>query len=89
MLSLKDCIDMCDLTEEEVAAIAETENIPAIVAAQIGCNLLRSEGGVDYIRCVLRTRVEKAVASGDLQVARVRFQAYEAFATRCPHALKD
>ena len=27
MLSLKDCIDMCDLTEEEVAAIAETEKL--------------------------------------------------------------
>jgi len=89
MVSLKDCIDMCDLTEEEVVAIAETEKLPAIVAAQVGCTLLRSEGGVEYIRCVLRTRAERAVADGDLHTAAVRFRAYEDFATRCPHALAD
>lgn len=89
MLSLKDCIDMCDLTEEEVAAIAETEGLPTIVAAQVGCTLLRSEGGVEYLRCVLRTRAEKAVASGDLSSAAVRFRAYEEFTVRCPHALRD
>ena len=32
MLALRDCIDMCDLTEQEVAAIAEEENLPPIVA---------------------------------------------------------
>ncbi|NJD25611.1 MAG: hypothetical protein FIB06_09430 [Betaproteobacteria bacterium] len=89
MLSLKDCIDMCDLTEEEVAAIAETENLPTIVAAQVGCTLLRSEGGVEYLRCVLRLRAERAVASGDLPTAAMRFRAYEEFTTRCPHALRD
>lgn len=89
MLSLKDCIDMCDLTEEEVAAIAETENVPAIVAAQVGCALLRSEGGVEYLRCVLRERAEKAVAKGDLPVAAARFRAYEEFVDRCPRALRD
>ena len=89
MLSLKDCIDMCDLTEEEVAAIAETEKLPAIVAAQVGCTLLRSEGGVEYIRCVLRTRAERAVANGDLHTAAVRFRTYEEFTTRCPHPLRD
>ena len=89
MLSLKDCIDMCDLTEEEVVAIAETEKLPTIVAAQVGCSLLRSEGGVEYIRCVLRTRAERAVADGDLKTAAVRFRAYEDFAARCPHPLRE
>lgn len=89
MLSLKDCIDMCDLTEEEVSAIAETESLPAIVAAQVGCMMLRSEGGVEYIRCVLRSRAEQSAASGDLHTAAVRFRAYEEFTARCPHALRD
>jgi hypothetical protein len=89
MLSLKDCIDMCDLTEEEVAAIAEQESLPAIVAAFVGCTLLRSEGGVEYIRCVLKNRAEKAVDRGDLQTAAIRLRAYEEFRTRCPHAIRD
>ena len=48
MLSLKDCIDMCGLTEDEVAAIAEEANLPPIVAVLVGSNLLRSEAGLNY-----------------------------------------
>lgn len=89
MLALRDCIDMCDLTEEEVAAIAEEENLPPIVAVLVGCSLLRSEGGVIYIGEVLRNRAERAADCGELEIAAVRLQAYEAFRARCPHAIRD
>lgn len=36
MLTFDDCVALCDLSEEEVAAIAEHEHIPAIVAAARG-----------------------------------------------------
>ena len=36
MLTLKDCIAFCDLTEDEVKAIAEHERVPEIVAIELG-----------------------------------------------------
>lgn len=41
MLSLEDCIALCDLTEEEVLAIAEHEHIPEMAATELGNYLLR------------------------------------------------
>ena len=39
MISLEDCIGLCDLTEEEILAIAENEHVPAGVA----CNAERGK----------------------------------------------
>lgn len=89
MLSLRDFIDMCDLTEEEVSAIAEKEKLPAIIAAQIGCALLRTERGVEYIRDVLKNRAEQAVDRGDMETAALRLRTYEEFRTRCPQPIRD
>ena len=89
MLSLRDFIDMCDLTEEEVTAIAEQERLPAIIPAQIGCAMLRSERGVAYIRDVLRNRAEQAVDRGDMETAALHLHTYEEFRTRCPQAIRD
>jgi hypothetical protein len=33
MITMKDCIDMCGLTEKEVMAIAEHEHVPEMAAA--------------------------------------------------------
>jgi hypothetical protein len=40
MISLEDCISMCGLDENEVAAIAEHEHIPEIAAAALASYLL-------------------------------------------------
>lgn len=45
MLTLEDCIDMADLTPEEVAAIAEHEHIDLMVAAEMGAYLVHTEDG--------------------------------------------
>lgn len=89
MLSLKECISLCGLTEDEVEAIAEREHLPAIIAAQVGCQLLRSEGGVEYIRCVLRERADRAAEAGDLRQAAQHFSTYADFKSRCPGAMAE
>ena len=89
MLSLRDFIDMCDLTEEEVTAIAEEERLPTIIAAQIGCAMLRSERGLAHIRGILKNRAEQAVDRGDMETAALHLRTYEAFRTRCPQAIRD
>ena len=89
MLSLKDCIDMCGLTDDEVAAIAEEASLPPIVAVLVGSNLLRSEAGLHYLGEVLRNRAENAVDRNQPELA-ARYRAtYESFRRRCPQPLVD
>ena len=89
MLALRDCIDMCDLTEQEVAAIAEEENLPPIVAVMVGCNLLRSQRGLEHMRGMLRTRAERAVDRGDHVSAATHLRTCEDFRKRCPQPICD
>lgn len=65
MLTLKDCIALCDLTEEEVAAIAEHEHIPMIVAAELGNYLVHSPEGVPMIRRFILDDIRTAEERGD------------------------
>jgi hypothetical protein len=36
-----DCLELCELSEEEVRAIAEHEHIPEVVALELGDYLIR------------------------------------------------
>ena len=45
MLSLEDCLALCDLSEAEVLAIAHHERIPEIAAAELGHYLVRTPAG--------------------------------------------
>ena len=89
MLALRDCIDMCDLTEQEVAAIAEEENLPPIVAVMVGYNLLRSRRGLEHMRGMLRSRAERAADCGDHAGAANHRRTYEDFRRRCPQPIRN
>lgn len=65
MLSYEDCIGLCELTEEEVAAIAAHEHIPAIVAAELGNYLLHSPDGIPLLKKMIRDDIEEARARKD------------------------
>lgn len=49
MLTLQDCLDFSDLSDEVVKAIAVHEGVPSIVALEIGANLLGTPHGYDVI----------------------------------------
>lgn len=89
MLALKDCIDMCDLNEQEVAAIAEEENLPPIVAVLVGFNLIPSRAGLEHLQHPLRKRVERAVDRGDHVSAATHLHTYQDFRKRCPQSICD
>lgn len=73
MLSLVDCIALCELTEDEVAAIAEHEHVPEIVAAELGRYLLHSQGGPPRIKAFFKDDIEAARRAGDfVKVFRLR-----------------
>ena len=54
MLCLEDCLALCDLTEDEVLAIAHHEHIPEMVAAELGNYLARTPQGELRIKNILR-----------------------------------
>lgn len=45
MLTFEECCSMCGLSEDLVAAIAEHEEIPEMVALELGAHLLAQPGG--------------------------------------------
>jgi hypothetical protein len=65
MLSLDQCIDLCGLSEEEVALIAEHEGVPEIVAAQMACHWMSSPQGAKKLECVLLDGLAHARSCGD------------------------
>jgi hypothetical protein len=65
MLTLQDCIDLSDLTEEEIVAIAEHEHLPEIVAAELGSYLVHLPEGRRAIKAIIRDDIAGAQGRGD------------------------
>lgn len=66
MLSSQECFEFCELTEDEIHAIAEHEKVPEIVAAELGECLLQSDVGTWLIRRYMLEDIEQAKAQGHL-----------------------
>ena len=65
MLSLEDCLALCELSEDEVLAIAHHENIPEIAAAELGNYLVHTPQGEMTIKSIIRDDIAEARARGD------------------------
>jgi hypothetical protein len=66
MLTLEDCLGLCELTEEEVAAIAEHEHLPLIVAAELGNYIILEPGGAARIKRIIIEDIRRAAGAGDM-----------------------
>jgi hypothetical protein len=64
MLSLEDCLALCDLSEEEVLAIAQHEHIPEMAAAQLGNYLVHTPEGEMRIKSIIRDDIANARSHG-------------------------
>lgn len=64
-LSMQDCIDMSDLTEDEILAIAEHEGLSEILALELGSYLVHAEGGEKRIKRMIQDDIKNAQANGD------------------------
>ena len=53
MLTFDDCVALCELTEEEIAAIAEHEHLPMIAAAELGNYLIHGPDGALRIKRII------------------------------------
>jgi len=85
MLSIQECLDYSDLTEEEVALVAHHEHLPFPCAAQLACGLVQTDEGTQTMRCILKDCVCEAETCGEgLDKAAAR-RALKQF-TRAHHA---
>jgi hypothetical protein len=65
MLRLEDCLALCDLSEDEVLAIAEHEHIPEMAAVELGNYLVHTPEGERCIKAMIRDDIDVALARGD------------------------
>jgi hypothetical protein len=86
MISLEDCISMCGLDENEVAAIAEHEHIPEIAAAALASYLLNQPHGGEAIRTMIIDDIRKALDEGHIKHAAELFMALRHFLQQHPDA---
>jgi hypothetical protein len=64
MLTMQECLELSELSEDEIHAIAEHEHVPDIVAAELGACLLQSDVGTWLIKRYIREDLALAEAGG-------------------------
>ena len=65
MLTFEDCVALSQLTPDEVAAIAEHEHCPDIIAVELGAYLLRTADGAARISRFIQDDLDAAVQARD------------------------
>ncbi|MRR50413.1 MAG: hypothetical protein EG825_05780 [Rhodocyclaceae bacterium] len=85
MLSMRDCLDYCDLTEDEVALLAEAGDVPGECAAEVACGLVQSPEGTQLLTCMLENALCHVKARGDVCALEAAQQALQRF--RADHPL--
>lgn len=65
MLTLQDCIELSDLSEDEILAIAEHEHIPEMLAVEMGNYLVHSPNGEKSIKRMILDDINHARETGN------------------------
>jgi hypothetical protein len=86
MISLEDCVAMCGLSPEEVAAVSEHEHVPEIAATALGNYLLNQAGGPERIRTMIIEDIHNALDAGRVEHAGELFSALRHFLHEYPQA---
>ena len=84
MITLQDCIDLCGLDAEEVAAISEHEHVPEIAATALASYLLNQPHGTEAIRTIIIDDIHKALDDGRVKHAAELFRALQRFLRHHP-----
>jgi hypothetical protein len=66
VLTFEDCLGLCQLSEEEIRAIAEHEHLPQIVALELGNYLMRGPDGELLVSHMFVDDIRAAERRGDL-----------------------
>jgi hypothetical protein len=66
MLTFEDCLALCELSEDEIDAIAEHEQISETVAVELGSYLIHGPDGQLLIQRMIIDDIQAARRRGDL-----------------------
>lgn len=69
MISLEDCIAMCGLEPDEIAAICEHEHIGEVPAAAMANYLLHQDHGAERIRTMIIEDIHQSLDDGRVKHA--------------------
>jgi hypothetical protein len=69
MLTLEDCLALCELTEDEVLAIAEHEHLTEMAALEFGNYLVHTPEGERRIKAMIVEDIDAARARDDVRHA--------------------
>jgi hypothetical protein len=66
MLTFEDCLALCELSEDEIDAIAEHEQLPETVAVELGSYLVQGPDGQLLIQHMIFDDILAARRRGDV-----------------------
>lgn len=84
MLSLTDCLDFIDLDGDTIDVIARHERLPAMLAAQLGNQLLADMRGIWQLHLMHRALIEEAARREQLGHEKDLRRIYAAFSRKYP-----
>ena len=84
MLSLNDCLDFIDLDSATIEVIAAHQQIPMIVATELGNQLIGDLRGIYQLHVMHRELIERAAESGLLGEEQRLRKSYVAFSRKYP-----
>ncbi|HEX5803249.1 MAG TPA: hypothetical protein VFY24_09495 [Azospira sp.] len=64
MLTWTDCVELSELSAEEIAAIARHEHLPEMVALELGNYLIHTADGERRVRAMIRDDIRHEAAAG-------------------------
>ena len=64
MLTYQDCVELSDLTEDEIEAIAQHEHLPEMAALEMGSYLVHTPEGIPMIKRIILDDIEDARRHG-------------------------
>jgi hypothetical protein len=88
MITLDDMEDMCSLTREEIAQVAEHEHITEEAAVAEVEHLMHTHGGPQAVQRMLCEDVRAALHADDLAEARRLFAVLRGFVSAHPEAVR-
>jgi hypothetical protein len=66
MITFEDCLAFCELSEDEIDAIAEHEHLTETVALEMGSYVIRAPDGELRIQQIIVDDISAAQACGDV-----------------------
>lgn len=87
MINIHDIIDITDLTEDEVAAIAEHEGLPTVNAAALAQYVLAHHRGAAKVHDMIADDIREALHKKDLAHARDLLATLKHFIAEHPDAV--